>query len=95
MAFSRGHLIMAAWVAGLLLAYVALVFISPTQRCRCEPGKERLRCRRCKGAGRHYRPGAVMVHRFYWSVAGDRLRERRRDEIDDLLDAHNERNDQP
>jgi hypothetical protein len=34
-------------------------------------------CRRCRGTGRIRRIGATAVHRFYWSVRGDQLREQR------------------
>jgi len=36
-------------------------------------------CKRCGGTGHTRRNGATTVHRLYWSVLGDRLRERRRE----------------
>jgi hypothetical protein len=41
-------------------------------------GKRWGMCKRCGGAGRTQRPFAGAVHRFYWSVLGDRMLERRR-----------------
>ena len=37
------------------------------------------KCRQCKGRGMRRWPLATAVHRFWWSVLGDRLMERRRD----------------
>jgi hypothetical protein len=56
-------------------------------------GKRRIRrtrpCRRCmvNGAprGTIQRLGARTIHRWYWSVAGDRRREHRRDEINEQV----------
>ena len=38
-------------------------------------------CPRCKGAKQVKRFGATAVHRFYWSVAGRRLQERRKEQV--------------
>lgn len=93
-AFSRGHLVAFAWAAGLAVLYCLFVFVFPTRGCSCEPGRKRGRCRRCKGTGRRYRPGAVAVHRFWWSVLGERLRERRRGEVATALDKATKNGDQ-
>lgn len=81
-------------IAGLLAAYCLLIFISPTEPCDCEPGRKRGRCRKCKGTGRRYRPGAVAVHRFYWLALGNRLRERRREEVAAALENATKNGDQ-
>jgi DnaJ-class molecular chaperone len=60
----------------------------PCPRChgtRVNRGTTRKRigmCKRCRGTGRTRRIGATAVHRFYWSVLGDRQLERRRAELD-------------
>ena len=62
-----------------LAVYVLIVLAHPTKRCgRChghglvmpKPGKRGRPkpCTRCKRTGRHYRLGAVAIHRFKWSV---------------------------
>ena len=69
--------------------YAVSLFACPTRRCRtCGGTGARLtragrryrggRCRRCRGTGRIRRIGATAVHRFWWSAAGDRIRQRRR-----------------
>ena len=78
----------ALLVVGILAGYALFLIVSPQGRCwRCW-GKRRckrwiwfgrtVRCKRCKGTGRKRRLAAVAVHRFAWSVIGDRLAERRR-----------------
>lgn len=75
-------------VAGLLAARVLLVLSAPHGWCWWCHGKRvrerwfssskrKVRCFRCKGEGSHRRVGATTVHRFFQSVAGDRVRERR------------------
>ena len=61
--------------------------LRPCPRChgtrvnRGSTGRRFGLCKRCGGAGRTRRLGATTVHRFYWSVFGDRLRERRREAL--------------
>jgi hypothetical protein len=86
---SRPHLAAFAIAAAVVIAYCLLVLAAPTKRCRCQPGQERARCRRCKRTGRHYRPGAVAIHRFYWSVLGSRRLEKRREQLAALAERIN------
>lgn len=80
---SRAHLADVLIVFGFLVAYALLVLISPTRRCRCNPGLQRARCRKCGSRGRRYRIGAAAVHRFVWSVLLRRLMEHRRESLAD------------
>jgi hypothetical protein len=90
MAFlSRAHLAEFVAATAIVTAYCLVVLASPTKRCRCQPGRERARCRRCKRTGRRYRFGAVAVHRFYWSVGGSRLLEKRREQLTALAERIN------
>jgi hypothetical protein len=75
------HLILAA--LALLASQVLLVLASPTRRCfRCKGArvtrsritKRLMGCPRCKGTGRTYRRGAVLLHRLRWSITAE-LRE--------------------
>jgi hypothetical protein len=75
-------LIIHAILAGLLvlIAWAVLVLCSPTRRCtRCK-GELVARhwltrrlggCKRCRGTGRHYRRGAVLVHRLKWLIVAE------------------------
>jgi DnaJ-class molecular chaperone len=60
----------------------------PCPRCRGTrvnrgtTGKRIGMCKRCRGTGRTRRTGATAVHRFYWSVLGNRQLERRRADLD-------------
>lgn len=87
-------LIVIAAAAG----YAISLYLWPYRTCpRCHG--ERIRrsasgrsagiCPRCHGDGRVRRIGATAVHRFYWSVIGDALREQRRDRL------RRDRHDQP
>jgi hypothetical protein len=82
----RGALIGLAAVVG----WFVFVLARPHARCwRCfgrkvvkpRRGKRKQKCRVCRGHGVSRLPGATMAHRFFWSVAGDRLTDRRREEI--------------
>ena len=80
-----GHLLLAATVIAL---YAALRLAFPTARCpRClgkrvtRRGRRADRCWLCRGNGRVVWPGATAVHRFFWSVIGHRLMERRKEAI--------------
>jgi hypothetical protein len=72
--------------------YGLLALVKPHHRCpRCkgtgivrQKGKRPRGCPKCKGRRKVQRPGARMVHRFFWSVAGDSLRKGRRKEGSDV-----------
>ena len=70
-------------VAVLVALAVAAVVVaaSPTRDCRRCGGKRVIRtaltrrtrpCPRCHGTGRHYRRGAVLVHRVIQAVQAER-----------------------
>jgi len=70
--------------------YLVSLYVSPLRPCpRCggarvnrgSTGRRFGLCKRCGGTGRTRRLGATTVHRLYWSVLGDRLRERRRETL--------------
>lgn len=68
--------------------YAALLLAFPTGRCpRClgkrvtRSGRRPRKCRACRGRGRVVWPGATAVHRFWWSVLGNHLMERRREQL--------------
>ena len=70
--------------------YLVSLYVWPLRPCpRCHgarvnrgsTGRQFALCKRCGGAGRTRRIGATTVHRFYWSVLGTRLRERRRETL--------------
>jgi hypothetical protein len=72
------HLIFAGFI--LLAGRAGLVFFWPERRCvRCKGTRvsrhritKRLTgCPRCKGTSRHYRRGAVLVHRLRWSIQAE------------------------
>jgi hypothetical protein len=80
-----GHLLLAAAAIAL---YAALRLAFPTARCPRCLGKRVTRrrgraskCRACHGRGRVVWLGATAVHRFFWSVLGRRLMDRRKDAI--------------
>lgn len=66
---------------GAVLAYCLFVLVFPTAKCprvvtvqrKGKPPKTKP-CPKCKGHGWRVRFGARAVHRFAWSVAGDRFR---------------------
>ena len=70
--------------------YLLSLYVWPLRPCpRCHgtrvnrgsTGRRFGLCKRCGGTGRTRRLGATTVHRLYWSVLGDRLRERRRETL--------------
>jgi len=72
------HLILAALAA--LAVAVVVVLASPTRRCtRCKGErvtrnrltKRLMGCPRCRGTGRHYRRGAIRLHRLRWSITAE------------------------
>ena len=78
-----GHILIAC---AAITLYAALRLAFPTARCPRCLGKRILRgasrarkCWACDGRGRVVWPGATAVHRFWWSVLGHRLMDRRRD----------------
>ena len=84
-------------LAGIVVLAVAVgvVLASPTRSCvRCK-GKRVTRrrvtkrlvgCPRCKGTGRHYRHGAILLHRLRWSITA---------ELRDMADRRRERTEDP
>ena len=75
----------------VLMAYGLVCYASPHHRCpKCKgkrvvfKGGRRSRpktCPKCKGRGETQRAGARLVHRVFWSMAGDSLRERRKERL--------------
>ena len=65
-------------------AYAVSLYLWPWRNCpRCHGTRVKTRrrigmCKRCSGTGRTRRIGATAVHRFYWSVLGDQVQQRRR-----------------
>lgn len=43
-------------ILGAIALYTLIVFVSPDHPCGCSG-----RCRRCKGTGRRFRPGARLI----------------------------------
>jgi hypothetical protein len=89
------HLILLA--LGLLAGYVLLVLVSPLHRCpRCKgtridrTGMRPRACRHCWLTGMRYRPGAQLIHKVFWSVAGDRYREAQRERAEQYAGANEE-----
>ena len=77
-------------ILAISAGYTVSLYIWPIRACpRCRgtrinqgsTGRRIGMCRRCRGTGRIRRLGSTAVHRFYWSVLGDQLRERRRAKI--------------
>ena len=78
---------------GVIVGWFLLVLATPHARClRClgkrvirsrhgkNAAKRKRRCWVCHGKGIARLPGATMVHRFFWTVFGDRIQERLCDE---------------
>lgn len=66
---------------------VVVVLASPTRKCaRCKGERvtrnrltrRLMGCPRCRGTGRHYRRGAILLHRLRWSITAE-LRDHFRD----------------
>jgi hypothetical protein len=74
-------------VAGIVIVYVLLVLAMPTGRCWWCRGKPRRGCLHCRNTGRVYHVGATAIHRFYWSALGNRLRDRRREQLAEAREA--------
>jgi hypothetical protein len=79
-------LILLALIA--LAGYAVSLYLWPFRPCpRCHgervnrgsTGRRFGLCTRCAGTGRTRRIGATAIHRAYWSITGDQLRERRRE----------------
>ena len=78
---------LALILAAAAVIYCAVALARPVHRCpRCHgrrvvvrKGKRPKPCDRCKGHGRVPRLGAAAIHRFFWSVRGEQLMQRRRD----------------
>ncbi len=63
-----------------LAVCVLVVLASPTRACvRCKGERvtrhrltnRLMGCPRCKSTGRHYRHGAVLLHRLRWSITAE------------------------
>jgi len=75
---------------GLAVGWFLFVLAKPQARCwRCfgkrvhkgGNGKRKVKCKTCRGHGVARLPGATMAHRFFWATFGERMQERRREEI--------------
>lgn len=86
--FTRTHLVEFLIAAVAIGLYCLLCLGSPIMRCDCEPGKKRAKCRKCKGHGKRYRPGAVFVCNTYMIFRGERQQEKLRDRLADLLNRY-------
>ena len=87
----------------VIAGYCLFVLASPAGTCwRCH-GQRVIRrtgsngrpkrpkpCRTCKGRGKARRPGATLVHRLFWLVAGDTIRARMQQRNADLLESRKE-----
>lgn len=82
-------IVLALIALGAFAAWCVSLLIHPWTTCgRCKGervnrGSKRKRfgmCKRCAGTGRRRRFGATTVHRVLWSVLGDRLLERHRED---------------
>lgn len=96
---NRIELILAA--AGIVTLYALFVLASPHVRClRClgrrvhdafgKGRKRKARCFVCHGTGIMRMPFATMIHRFFWSVLGDQILDRRKQEAAESLAAKKE-----
>lgn len=77
----------------VLVGYALLVLSRPLVTCPRCLGKRMLhrhgrkgwaralKCPFCNATGIFRMPGATTVHRFYWAVLGDHLRDRRREDL--------------
>jgi DnaJ-class molecular chaperone len=64
-----------------VVLYGLLCLVSPHKTCPKCKGKrvwKKRGCPRCKVRGKVQRPGARLVARIFWSMAGDGLRDRRK-----------------
>lgn len=79
---------------GALLGYGLLCLASPVAKCpRTRVIKRKgkrprvVACRKCKGRGHRYRPGARLVHSVFQSAAGNRIKTRFGDRYERISDA--------
>ena len=90
-------------LAGVIIAAAAclLLLAFPVIRCprclgkrvlrrRTRRGRRARKCPVCRGAAHIVPPGATFVHRSFWAIGGERIRERRRDENTGRLAARRE-----
>ena len=90
-------LILAALAAGVI--YSLWVLSHPVTICwRCQGKKVRkntfgrmVKCRRCKATGLAAPPLAGSVHRFWWSVLGDRRQDDRRADVSEQVSGRKKR----
>ena len=84
-------------IAAILIAVAALAVrclyllkypFGPCRKCRAHPGankgsnsKRWGQCKACGGTKQRRRFGATAVHRFWWSVAGESLHQRRKEHV--------------
>lgn len=70
-------------------AYLLKFPWGPCRRCqgrKTNKGSNRKRwgmCKTCGGTGQHQRLGAKAVHRFWWSVLGSAMREKRKARVEE------------
>ena len=73
--------------AGLFCVWALFVFVSPVRKkCSWCKGTKRAKrhryygrvgvCRKCRGLGKHERLGASLVHRWFWMLVSDWVRDR-------------------
>jgi hypothetical protein len=72
---------------GAVSGYVLLVLALPVITCpRCRGkrvrrvGNRGMPCRICKATGITRPPGATVIHATFWSVFGDRIHDRQREQ---------------
>jgi len=73
-------------IIGIAAGYAISLYLWPIRKCsRCQgarvihhAARGFRTCPRCSGTGRTRRLGATAMHRFYWSVLGERAQDRRR-----------------
>jgi len=80
-------ILIAAAVVTVRCFYLYRYPMGPCRKCqgrgvnRGSNSKRWGACPKCKGARQVKRAGATAVHRFYWSVVGARLQERRKAQV--------------
>lgn len=79
---------LAGIISIVIAAYLVLLAIHPVHRCpRCrgrkviQSGTRFSPCKRCKGTGKAYRRGAILMHRLLREHAWPWLRDRINDDI--------------
>lgn len=81
-------ILVAASVGAVRCVYLLRYPWGPCRRCqgrKTNKGSSKKRwgmCKTCGGTGQHQRLGARAVHRFWWSVMGATLHEKRKERIE-------------